>query len=171
MGLGHRSTSTTPELVGVEMLSASEFTVGSIGHATPLSLVLPRHEHEETILIAQCQGGPAAFFLSEGQRFKWFESSGNNHWHGLIVPNVRIEVDETTVFDPSRIEARAGTAIRRGPQLVAQAKGPRAFSGLDPIILEDALEETSGESAGFSRWQIVIGTAEQKRVLHTVIVG
>ncbi len=79
------------------MLTASEFTVGSIGQATPLSLVLPRHDHEETILIAQCQSGPAAFFLSERERFKWFESSGNNHWHGLIIPNVRIEVDESSI--------------------------------------------------------------------------
>lgn len=153
------------------MLSASEFTVGSIGHATPLSLVLPRHEHEETILIAQCQSGPAAFFLSEGQRFKWFESSSNNHWHGLIIPNVRIEVDETSVFDPSRTEARPGTVIRHGTQLVVKAKSLKAFGGLDPIILEDALEETSSESAGFSRWRVVIGTAEQKRILHTVIVA
>lgn len=151
------------------MLSASEFTVGSIGQATPLSLVLPRHEHEETILIALCQSGPAAFFLSERERFKWFESLGNNHWHGLIIPNVRIEVDETSVFDPSRIEARAGTVIRRGTQLVAQAKGLRAFSGVDPIILEDGLAETSSGSAGFSRWQVVHGTGRKERILHSTL--
>ena len=147
------------------MLSASEFTVGSIGQATPLSLVLPRHEHEETILIAQCQSGPAAFFLSERERFKWFESSGNNHWHGLIIPNVRIEVDETSVFDPSRTEARPGTVIRHGTQLVAKAKGLRAFSGVDSIILKDGLAETSSESAGFSRWQVVLGVGPEKRML------
>lgn len=61
------------------MLSSGEFTVGSIGQATPMSLVLLRHEHEETILIARCQSGLAAFLLSERKGFKWFESSGNNH--------------------------------------------------------------------------------------------
>lgn len=126
---------------------------------------LPRHEHEETILIALCQSGPAAFFLSERERFKWFESLGNNHWHGLIIPNVRIEVDETSVFEPSRIEARAGTVIRWGAQLVAQAKSLRAFSGVDPIILEDGLAETSSGSAGFSRWQVVLGVGPEKRML------
>ncbi|WP_447896447.1 hypothetical protein [Stenotrophomonas acidaminiphila] len=150
------------------MLSASEFTVGSIGHATPLSLVLPRHEHEETILIAQCQSGPAAFFLSEGQRFKWFESSSNNHWHGLIIPNVRIEVDETSVFDPSRTEARPGTVIRHGTQLVVKAKSLKAFGGLDPIILEDGLASTTEENAGFFRWRVTLADKYERRVLFQV---
>ena len=152
------------------MLSASEFTVGSIGQATPLSLILPRHEHEETILIAQCQSGPAAFFLSERERFKWFESSGNNHWHGLIIPNVRIEVDESSIFDPSRTEAKPGTAIRTGTQLIAQARAGsfRPFNGLDPIILEDGLAPTSEQSAGFFRWRVISGFERDKRVLLQV---
>jgi hypothetical protein len=152
------------------MLLASEFTVGSIGQATSLSLVLPRHEHEETILIARCSSGPAAFFLSERERFKWFESSGNNHWHGLLIPNIRIEVDETSVFDPSRIEAKPGTVIRHGTQLVVKAKGARAFSILESLVLEDGLPETSQEHAGFLRWQVVIGVGIEKRILFGVSV-
>lgn len=154
------------------MLSASEFTVGSIGQANPLSLILPRHAHEETILIAQSPKGPAAFFLSERERFKWFESEGNEHWHGLIIPNVRIEIDESSVFDPSRIESKLGTVIRSGTQLVAQAKANsfHSFNGLEPIILEDDLLPTSKEVAGFYRWQVVLWSNEKKRVLHTVSV-
>lgn len=150
------------------MLSASEFTVGSIGQATPLALVLPRHDHEETILIARCESGPAAFFLSERERFKWFESSGNEHWHGLIIPNVRIEVDESSIFDPSRMDERPGTVIRSRDRLVVKAKGLRAFSMLESLILEDSLTPTSQEHAGFLRWQVVIGTGVEKRVLSSV---
>jgi len=153
------------------MLSANEFTVGSIGQATPLSLVLPRHEHEETILIGKCLGGTAAFFLGDRERFKWFESSGNNHWHGLIIPNVRIEVDEASIFDPGRTEAKPGTVIRHGTQLIAKAKSLTASRDLDPIILEDGLTETSQEHAGFFRWQVVVGFDSNRRVLHAVSAG
>ena len=152
------------------MLSANEFTVGSIGQATPLSLILPRHEHEATILIAQCPTGPAAFFIGERERFKWFEASGNHHWHGLIIPNVRIEMDESSIFDPSRIDARPGTVIRRGTQLIVQAKSVEAFRGIEPLILEDGLAQTSQEHAGFLRWQVVIGIGEDRRVLCAVSV-
>ena len=76
-------------------------------------------------------------------------SSGNNHWHGLITPNVRIEVDEASIFDPGRTEAKPGTVIRHGTQLIAKAKSLTASRDLDPIILEDGRTDTSEEHAGF----------------------
>lgn len=154
------------------MISASEFTIGSIGQAVPLSLMLPRHSREETILMARSPNGPAAYFLSERERFKWFESDGNEHWHGLIVPNVRIEIDESSVFDPNRDGYKLGTVIRSGTQLLAQARRNSfpSFNGLGPIILEDDLLPTSNEVAGFYRWQVVLWRSEEKHILHTVSV-
>jgi hypothetical protein len=154
------------------MLSASEFTVGSIGQATPLTLVLPRYAHEETILIGHCSSGPAAFFLRERHQFQWFESAGNEHWHGLLIPDIRIEVDETSVFNPNHLQPKLGTVVREGTQLVAKAKASsnRFFNGLESVVLEDGLPPTSDEAAGFLRWQIVLGSGREKRVLHEVSV-
>lgn len=45
------------------MLSASEFTVGALKDASPFSLILPRTEHEETVLIGHVENAPAAVFL------------------------------------------------------------------------------------------------------------
>ena len=136
-------------------------------------MILPRHAHEETILIAQSSKGAAALFLNEQERFKWFESEGNEHWHGLIIPNVRIEIDESSVFDPNRNGPKLGTVIRSGTQLFAQARANsfHSFNGLEPITLEDDLLPTSKEVAGFYRWQVVLGPREEKRILHTVSVG
>jgi len=158
------------------MLSAGEFTVGSIGQANPLSLVLPRHDGEETLLIAQTpKGSPAAFFLSENNRYGWFESADNGYWHGLIIPNVRIELDLSSIFEPRRTGHKPGTAVRRGSQLIVQAKANsiHSFNGLEPIILEDSLWLTTEEEeiAGFHRWQVVLGSGQEKRILHTVSAG
>lgn len=154
------------------MLSASEFTIGSIGSAAPLTLVLPRNMYEETILIGQCTNGPAALFLSGSDQFRWFESAGNEHWHGLLIPNVNIEIDEASIFDPSQLRAKSGTVVRTGTQLVAQAKANsiHSFSGLEPVVLEDDLPPALEEAAGFLRWQITLGLGRKRRVLHEISI-
>ena len=155
------------------MLSTSAFTIGSISQATPLTLVLPRDRYEETILIGLCSNGPAALFLSGTNQFDWFESASNGNWHGLLIPEVYIEVDETSIFDPRQLESKPGTVVRKGTQLIAQANqnSGRSFRKLAPVVLEDGLPPISEEGAGFLRWQIVLGSGRDKRVLHEISVG
>ncbi|MHB1057179.1 MAG: hypothetical protein ACYC0F_04750 [Rhodanobacter sp.] len=155
------------------MLSTSAFTIGNIGQATPLTLVLPRNRYEETILIGWCSNGPAALFLSGTNQFDWFESAKNDSWHGLLIPKVYIEVDETSVFDPRQFESKPGTVVRKGTQLIAQANqsSGRSFRKLASVVLEDELPLISEEEAGFLRWQIVIGSRREKRVLHEISIG
>lgn len=152
------------------MLSASEFTVGTIGAATPLTLVVPRNTHEEVILIGRCSSGPAAIFLGQSHQFQWFESTGNEHWCGLLIPSVRIEVDVTSVFDPSHLHPRLGTVVRKGTQLVAQARASSIQSLSESIVLEDNLSPASADGAGFLRWQVVLGSGREKRVLHDISI-
>lgn len=155
------------------MLSTSAFTIGSIGQAAPLTLVLPRNRYEETILIGLCSNGPAALFLSGTNQFDWFESASNDSWHGLLIPKVYIEVDETSIFDPRQLESKSGTVVRKGTQLIAQAnQNPgRSFRKLAPVILEDGLPPISEEEAGFLHWQIVLGSGREKRVLYEISIG
>jgi len=157
----------------IAMLSTSAFTIGSISQATPLTLVLPRDRYEETILIGLCSNGPAALFLSGTNQFDWFESASNGNWHGLLIPEVYIEVDETSIFDPRQLESKPGTVVRKGTQLIAQANqnSGRSFRKLAPVVLEDGLPPISEEGAGFLRWQIVLGSGRDKRVLHEISVG
>ncbi len=154
------------------MLSLSEFTVGSIGQATPLTLVLPRSRYEDTFLIGHGSNAPAALFLSGDHQFKWFESAGNESREGLLIPNVRIEVDETSVFHPSELRPEFGTIVRKGTQLVAHAtNATRSLSRPESFVLEDGLPSTSNVEVSFLRWQIVLGSGREKRVLNNVSIG
>ena len=148
------------------MLSANEFTTGSIGHAAPLTLVLPRRAHEETILIGGSAENPVAFFLSGTHRFRSFEATNNGSWFGLLIPDVRVEVDETSAFDSRYGQSRAGAVLRLDTRLVAQETGFAA----QLVTLEDGLPTTSDGSVGFSRWHIVLGSGQEKRVLHVVSI-
>jgi hypothetical protein len=153
------------------MLSANEFLVGSISKASALTLVLPRREHEEAFLVGTSPKGTAAVFLSGTYQFRWMEATGNTHWSGLLIPNVRIEVDETTLFHTDHVHAKPGSLLRKGPQLLIHAVDSERHFGLPtPIVLEDGLLDTEEQSAGFSKWQIVIGTGYEKRILYSVHV-
>ncbi|MFS8047030.1 hypothetical protein [Rhizobium sp. BR 314] len=147
------------------MLSPEEFTVGTFGSAQPLSLILPRTQYEATVLIAHINKAPAAIFLSGLHAFQYFESAGNDSWKGLIIPNVRVEVDETSVFDPNQISIPLGTLIRIDTRLTIWAKGERSFDASTSATLCDDLPSTGEFRAAFSRWQIVIGEGQEKRVL------
>ncbi|WP_223615366.1 hypothetical protein [Phyllobacterium calauticae] len=121
------------------MLSPDEFTVGTFANAAPLSLILPRSSYEETALIGSIDGAAAAVILSGRFAFHFFESANNHDWRGLIVPDVRVEIDETTLFDPDQNDIPLGTVIRTDTRLVIQAKRENSFSRGVPITLRDEL--------------------------------
>jgi hypothetical protein len=147
------------------MLSPSEFTVGTFGSAAPLSLVLPRTRHEETVLIGHIDGAPTAVFLSGQFASHFFQSTGNHRWRGLIIPDVRIEVDETSLFDPDQNGAPLSSVIRTDTRLVIRAKAEHALGQSTVITLHDELTSAGELRAGFTRWQVVIGGEQTKRVL------
>lgn len=150
------------------MLAATEFSVGTIGDATPLTLMLPRSNYESLALIGRAEqsGNPAVFFLGENDGFKWFECGGNDHWKGIQIPNVSIEIDEATVFGPQLNWPKPGCVVRKATHLVVIAE-PSQYGKREAVVLHDNLAPSS-QSAAFSRWQIVLGTGMDKRVLRSV---
>lgn len=147
------------------MLSPDEFTVGTFADAAPLSLILPRTSYEDAALIGSWEGAAAAVFLSGQFAFHVFENTPRDHWCGLVVPDVRVEVDEATLFDPERNDVPLGTIIRTDTRLVVQAKRQNTFSRGTPVTLHDGLPSANELKAGFSGWQVVIGTGLAKRIL------
>jgi hypothetical protein len=150
------------------MLSANEFTVGTLADAEPLSLMLPRTEHEATILIGRTDNGPAAVFIGGQHNFHCFQCSDTTNWRGLLIPNVRIEVDETSLFDPQNLSAQPGTVVRTDTRLVVLAKADHSYGMHSKINLEAALPPTHDLSAAFSKWHIVIGQGQYRRVLRAI---
>lgn len=116
------------------------------------------------MLVGHVDAAPAAVFLSGQFAFQYFLSAGNDSWRGLIIPGVRVEVDETTVFDPSA-STPLGAAIRTDTRLALRAKTEHSFGASYSFTLHDELVLAEELRAGFTKWQIVIGEGPMKRVL------
>jgi len=91
-------------------------------------------------------------------------SADNHDWQGLIVPQVRIEVDESSVFDPDYGSAGLGVMVRRDTVLAIQAKMDHGFGRSTSVTLHEGLPSCKLK-AGFTQWQVVIGRDVEKRVL------
>jgi hypothetical protein len=150
------------------MLSANEFTVGTLADAEPFSLMLPRTRYEATFLIGRTDRGPAAIFIGGEHNFRCFECADTTNWSGLLIPNVRIEVDEKSLFDPQQVFEHLGTIVRTDTRLVILAKSDRSYGSHSQIVLETELPPTHGLSAAFSKWHIVIGQGRNRRVLREI---
>lgn len=151
------------------MLSATEFTAGALADAKPLSLMLPRTKYESTVLVGSLQDKPAAVVLDGGSPFIFFPSSENFSWRGLIIPDVMIEVDQESLFDPQSTTPRLGDIVRTSTQLAVCGKADGHFGRQGRVLLHDGLLPAGSEqSAGFSRWCVVIGAGADKRTLVEV---
>lgn len=149
------------------MLRANELSVGSVSDASPLTLVLPRNQYEHLVLVGSGASGTAAIVLSEESKFYWLNAPDCTGWRGILVPNVRIELDETSIFYPDYNTPIPGSLVRKECQLLAHAASDSFLT--NTIILEDDLPATAaGAAAGFFNWQIVLGSGQEKRVLHKV---
>jgi len=82
------------------MLQAAEFSVGFVADAQPLSLMLPRGKYEQPFLIARREEEAMAVFIGTEHRFHAMPCANNRHWKGVIVPNIAIEVDQASMFNP-----------------------------------------------------------------------
>jgi len=146
------------------MLAPEEFTVGPIGSAAPLSLVLPRNQYEQVILIGHIDGAPTAIFLTGQFRFQLLSSAGNGAWKGLVVPNVRVEVDEKSLFDAD-YGTPIGAIVRADTSLTIRGKSEYSYSPTSAVTLHDGLGPSSEYKVGFSCWRVVVGLGQDKRTL------
>lgn len=109
------------------MLAPEEFTVGTFASAPAGSLILPRNKYEATVIVGLLDEAPTAVFLGDRFQFHCFPTAGSENWSGLIIPNVRVEVDESTAFDPAYGNSPLGTVVRAASQLSVYAKDGTIF--------------------------------------------
>jgi len=147
------------------MLSANEFSVGHVCDATAgLTLVLPRGQGDMAFLVAGSDRSKIAVFLEGEHRFLSFECSGNMSWSGIIVPNVTVEVDETSVTD----SAPPGVLVRSGTSLAIKTKQEGGM-GTQTVPVATGLALCSDTLiARFTRWRVVIGDGISKRELRAI---
>lgn len=147
------------------MLTGEKFTVGYLADASPTSLILPRAKYEETILVGHVDGNQTAVFLSGQHRFRCFAGAENNTWKGLIISDVQIEVDETSLFDPAAEDTPFGSIIRTDARLAIQARQDSFFGNGTLVTLHSGLPPARELRVGFANWHIVVGQQNSKRVV------
>lgn len=152
------------------MLSPEEFIVGTFANAKAGSLVLPRTKYETPALVCEGDGKPVAVLLDGDHAFISFPSGQADQWGGLIVPDVRIEIDESSLYDPDRNIPKIGTVVRREATLVVNTKAENNFGRVARVVIKSGLPDCGG-SAAFTRWQVVLGRGDEKRVLHKINLG
>jgi hypothetical protein len=152
------------------MLFPDEFSVGPLADALPLTLLLPRSPFEYCFLIGGTLEEPVAVCLSEAHRYGAFRSSGNDAHKGVLIPNVGIEVDPASAFDPNSYDVPLGAMVRRNTSLGITAKlDGQAFYSRQVVPLISGLAEAREDYAvGFRHWTVTLSTSENRRVLFEV---
>lgn len=152
------------------MLAPEEFTVGTFASAPAGSLILPRSKHEMIVIVGLLDEAPVAVFLSDRFQFHYFHTAASENWSDLIIPNVRVEVDESTAFDPGYGGPLLGAVVRVATELNIYAKTEQSFGWSRAVRLVSNLPATHDGSVGFTKWQVVLGVGPEKRILHKIDV-
>lgn len=152
------------------MLAPEEITAGTFASAPAGSLILPRNRYETTAIVGLLDGAPTAVLLGDRFQFHYLPTAGSENWSGLVIPNVRVEVDESTAFDPAHGNSPLGTVVRAATHLSIYAKTERSFGRHQAVKLASDLPDTDGGGVGFARWQVVLGAGSEKRVLLKIHV-
>ncbi len=156
-------------------LAPNEFWVGAVSSLSELALVFPRNAWEKTFLVSKEEDGCWATFLDPSSyQYHSFPISGDeDNRIGLIVPAIKIEVDQASVFDPNQ-QMTFGTMIRDKDRLsiLANARIGNGVTKARNIQIKNGLLSCDDQaSAGYKKWRIVLGEGELQRVLWDVDVS
>jgi hypothetical protein len=106
-----------------------------------------------------------AIFLDGPQKFWGFTFEENSTYEGLIISGIQIEVDTSIPIVANR-DAPSGSIVRHDTMLSVVAAIQKGWLQNLKIPLVTGLPPCeAGISAGFRRWQVVVGEGDSKRVL------
>jgi hypothetical protein len=155
------------------MLSPEQFSLGSFVEAEPLTLMLPRSDRDEAILITQAGSEKVAVYLG-AHRYNACPCGDSDAWKGLLIANVSVEVDHASIFDAGREYAQPGSLVRQGTSLDVIAKMVDSYH-IDrdqPVTLVSGLPAAHEHSAaGFRKWRLAIGEGYDKKELFSVDIS
>ncbi|MDC7745815.1 hypothetical protein [Rhizobium binxianense] len=149
------------------MLSISDILVGDVAEAPLSSLILPRSTREQPGLIGKVEDVPFFVFLSAKNNFGAFKQSLKPRNPGIIIPNVSVEVDESSVGEYDAWDTRAGSFVFEGGTAGVLA-GDARTEGMGRFVVNIANVTRSEVSASFSRWQLVTGSGYDRKVLLSI---
>ena len=155
------------------MLSPEEFSVGNAKDARGLTLLLPRGPYERPLLIVESEDKKIAVILDQEFPFSMFDLDSAESWTGVLIPDVRVEVDERSVVDTDGFFIPSGLIVRERDYLALKTDtgASRGRPQHCKLVLTSGLPMCSEpHSAGFSKWRIVLGEGLHKRTLREFTV-
>jgi hypothetical protein len=150
----------------------NEIWVGAISSLSEVALVLPRSSYEDTLLVTKEGDSCWATFLNPSSyQYHSFEILGDeSDRKGLIVPDIKIELDQSSICDNSN-NFKMGSMIRESDKLSIVTRSSRPYGssyGRRIQILNNLKNCDERESAGYKKWRVILGEGERKRVLWDV---
>lgn len=112
-----------------------------------------------------------AVFIGTEHRFHAMPCAANTNWKGVIIPNVAIEVDPASMFDPQEDNLLEGCLVRRDTRLVLTALKQERFSygGYDRLTVVEGLSSCAeGMEVAFRTWSVTLGLGRDKRTLFKI---
>lgn len=153
------------------MLEPHEFFVGTLDDTRPGTLVLPRHQYEMPFLVGTIKGEPVAMVLAGDHAWHTMPCANSINWRGMLIPDIAVVVDHTSLVDPERGDAPLGSVVRMADKLAIRALEERGGFRGQGVLIELANDLPAGDSsyrAAFLHWQVVLGRGDQRRVLFEV---
>lgn len=154
------------------MLRPEQFHVGDLASAITdgIALLLPRSEYEHAALIGNALDERYGIILDGDLPFQAYGIREEDPWIGVLIPQVRIEVNPSSCYDPAT-RPEVGSIIREADMLaVVGIAGPYPRMGRPVTIsLTDGLSPCAAhQRAGFREWKILIGDGDESRELLAV---
>lgn len=149
------------------MLAPHEFFIGPISQATGLTFVRVRGSRDWPMLVSDATGKRTAVFLDGEFVFSAFDCEQNTHWSGILVPNVRVEVDDTVIAPEGAFSAPLGALVRKDTRLLMVTKYDHGRT-TSMVLAAELPPCADGARAVFVKWRILLGQGLNQRELMSI---
>lgn len=127
-------------------------------------------DRPEDLMFVGTSDTPYAVFLGGKYAGECFQLKLSENWEGMLIEQVRIEVDPNSAYSPDTDGKKALTIIRRGDAvgIMATLKERGGFAQKVTVLASDAPEDVSALRLGFTRWRISIGDGGDRVTLWEI---
>jgi len=149
------------------MLTPEEFVLGHAAEEelTSLALLYSFANRAGKSLLAPHDGRLKQILLDGEDPHYVYEIGTRRDWPGIIVPDVRVWVDEEKLISPYVGSLPIGCLLRRDTGLYFIGQAPGGFGTASAQLVGGLRQAPEQASVGFSRWRLTIGHGENERTL------
>jgi hypothetical protein len=134
-----------------------------LGDIKPPGILLPSDKYGATFLVFGEENDPTAVFLDGQYQFQSFKRGTNDHWAGIAIEDVQIELNFASIVDRMQDAKRPGMMIRKETQLAMRVIGERAFrDSIELPVVVDLPEATHSQEGAFRDWRVVITSGDRR---------